>query len=135
MNTTEAKKKYSFQTVVVPAEVRSEFTTVREEMGTSDKQLALAMWNIVMRDRAALEKEVAELKAVAAHLKEISKISKSEAPTAMAKAAKGKKVAKKEVKPKKEKPAKKNAKAPKVDVSSFEVVYDASMDDDNSING
>jgi len=135
MNTTETKKKYAFQTIVVSSEVRSEFTAAREEMGTSDKQLSLAMWNIVMRDRSALEKEVAELKAVAAHLKEVTKISKSESPTAMAKAAKGKKVAKKEVKPKKEKPAKKNAKAPKVDVSGFEVVYDAAMDEDSSING
>lgn len=109
--TTEAKKKYTFQTIVVPSEMRNEFTFVREDLMTSDKQLALAMWNIVMRDPGALAHEVAGLKEVAAQLKQISKISKGEAEGAVPKAAKVKKViAKKEPKPKKEKPAPKATK-------------------------
>lgn len=134
MNTTETKKKYAFQTIVVPSEVRQEFTTLREELNSSDKQLSLAMWNIVMRNPEMLQEEVQNLKELAAHLKEVTKISKSEVPNPVAKAAKGKKTAaKKEVKPKKA-AAKKTAtkKKAKVSTANFEVVYDASLDEDNA---
>lgn len=101
-----ATKKYSFVTIVAPAEVRAEFTHVREDLMTSDKQLMQALWNLAMRDMDAVREEIFNLKSVAAQLKQISKISKGEAEGAVPKAAKVKKaLAKKEPKPKKEKPA------------------------------
>lgn len=104
--TTAPKKKYSFQTIVSPEQVRAEFTHVREDLMTSDKQLMQALWNLAMRDMDAVREEIFNLKSIAANLKEISKISKGEAEGAVPKAAKVKKaLAKKEVKPKKEKPA------------------------------
>ena len=111
-----ATKKYSFVTIVAPTEVRAEFTHVREDMMTTDKQLMQALWNIAMRDMGAVAHEVQGLKEIAAQLKEISKISKGEAEGVISKAAKVKKaLAKKEPKPKKEKPAAKvkKEKAPK----------------------
>jgi hypothetical protein len=114
--TTAPKKKYAFQTIVVPAEVRAEFTIVREDLMTTDKMLSQALWNIAMRDMGAVAHEVQGLKEIAAQLKEISNISKGEAEGVISKAAKVKKaLAKKEPKPKKEKPAAKvkKEKAPK----------------------
>ena len=101
-----ATKKYSFVTIVAPAEVRAEFTHVREDLLTTDKQLMQALWNIALRDMDAVREEIFNLKSIAAQLKEISKISKGEAEGAVPKAAKVKKaLAKKEPKPKKEKVA------------------------------
>ena len=86
-----ATKKYSFVTIVAPTEVRAEFTHVREDMMTTDKQLMQALWNIAMRDMGAVAHEVQGLKEIAAQLKEISKISKGEAEGVISKAAKVKK--------------------------------------------
>ena len=118
-----ATKKYSFVTIVAPSEVRAEFTHVREDMMTTDKQLMQALWNIAMRDMGAVAHEVQGLKEIAAQLKEISNISKGEAEGVISKAAKVKKaLAKKEPKPKKEKPAAKvkKEKAPKTSTVKFE---------------
>ena len=76
--TTAPKKKYSFQTIVVPTEVRSEFTHVREDLMTTDKQLMQALWNVAMRASDALRQEVADLKAVADHLKTVGKITRGD---------------------------------------------------------
>lgn len=113
---TTAPKKYTFQTIVVPAQVRAEFTMVREDLMTTDKMLSQALWNIATADMGALEHELDGLKEVALNLKQITDISKGEAPGVTSKAAKTKQVlAKKEPKPKKEKPAPKakKEKAPK----------------------
>lgn len=113
MTTENTKKKYAFQTIVVPAEMRSEFTFVREDLQTSDKQLALAMWNLVMRDPSALALEVANLKEIAAQLKQVTKITTGEVEGAVPKAARTKKAVAKKA-PKKEKVVKeKKEKAPK----------------------
>jgi len=122
-NQMTATKKYSFVTIVAPSEVRAEFTHVREDMMTTDKQLMQALWNIAMRDMGAVAHEVQGLKEIAAQLKEISNISKGEAEGVISKAAKVKKaLAKKEPKPKKEKPAAKvkKEKAPKTSTVKFE---------------
>ena len=116
MTTAPKKSKYAFQTIVVPAEVRAEFTIVREDLMATDKMLSQALWNIALRDMDAVREEIFNLKSVAAQLKEISKISKAEAEGPVSKAAKVKKaLAKKEPKPKKEKPVAKvkKEKAPK----------------------
>lgn len=106
MSTAPKKSKYSFVTIVAPAEVRAEFTHVREDLLTTDKQLMQALWNIALRDMDAVREEIFNLKSVASQLKEISKISKGEVEGPVSRAAKVKKaLAKKEPKPKKEKPA------------------------------
>lgn len=89
---TAPKKKYSFQTIVAPEQVRVEFTHVREDLMTTDKQLMQALWNIAMRDRDAVRDEVSDLKEVAAKLKEVGKIIRGEVEGAVPKAAKPKKV-------------------------------------------
>jgi hypothetical protein len=119
--TTAPKKKYAFQTIVVPAEVRAEFTIVREDLMTSDKMLSQALWNIALRDMDAVREEIFNLKSVASQLKEISKISKGEVEGPVSKAAKVKKaLAKKEPKPKKEKPAAKVKKEKVTKTVKFE---------------
>lgn len=116
-----ATKKYSFVTIVAPTEVRAEFTHVREDLLTTDKQLMQALWNIALRDMDAVRAEIFNLKTVAAQLKEISKISKGEAEGAVPKAAKVKKaLAKKEPKPKKEKPVAKVKKEKVAKTVKFE---------------
>jgi hypothetical protein len=116
-----ATKKYSFVTIVAPTEVRAEFTHVREDLLTTDKQLMQALWNIALRDMDAVREEIFNLKTVAAQLKEISKISKGEAEGAVPKAAKVKKaLAKKEPKPKKEKPVAKVKKEKVAKTVKFE---------------
>lgn len=90
--TTAPKKKYSFQTIVVPAQVRVEFTHVREDLMATDKMLSQALWNIAMRDADAVRQEVSDLKEVAAKLKEVGKITRGEVEGAVPAAAKLKKV-------------------------------------------
>lgn len=109
INQMSATKKYSFVTIVAPSEVRSEFTIVREDLMTTDKQLMQALWNIAQRDMDAVREEIFNLKTVASHLKAITKISKGEAES-VTKAAKPKAV--KEPKKAKE-PKIKVAKEPK----------------------
>lgn len=104
--------KSKFVTIVAPEQVRSEFTHVREDLMTTDKQLMQALWNVAMRASDALRQEVADLKAVADHLKTVGKITRGDmsAPShccteeaavpAAAKAKVKKATVKKEAKPK-----------------------------------
>lgn len=39
--------KYTFQTIVATAEVRASFTQLRNELGSSDKELMSAIWRVV----------------------------------------------------------------------------------------
>ena len=86
--------KYKFVTIVAPEQVRAEFTHVREDLMTTDKQLMQALWNIAMRDADAVRDEVASLKAVAAELKQVGKITRGEVEGAVPKAAKPKRATK-----------------------------------------
>ena len=70
--------KSKFVTIVAPEQVRSEFTHVREDLMTTDKQLMQALWNVAMRASDAIRQEVADLKAVAAHLKAVGKITRGD---------------------------------------------------------
>jgi len=128
----ETKTKYTFQTVVVTPEVRQEFTTLREELNSSDKQLSLAMWNIVMRNPELLKEEVENIKAsIQAERSEVRemKAAAKKAPKAAKKAPKA--AGKKSPKAAAKKNAKvRKAKAPKVDMSGFEVVYSAADDEE-----
>jgi hypothetical protein len=105
-------KKYAFVTIVAPEAVRAEFTQLRNELKTTDKQLMQALWNIAQSDLGAVAHELEGLKEVAMQLKHIKAITVGDEPK-VAIAAKAKKApAKKEVIAKE--PAKK--KAPKKSV-------------------
>lgn len=121
----ETKKKYAFQTIVANPQTRKDFTALRDQLDTKDKVLMEALWNIGIDFIDKLKEEVENIKnsiqAERAEVREMKAAAKK-AP----KAAKPKKVAaKKGAKASK-------AKAPKVDESGFEVVYNAADDEDNA---
>ena len=54
--------KYTFVTIVAPPEVRANFTYLRDTLGSTDKQLMQAFWNICTRDVEAIRDEVQALR-------------------------------------------------------------------------
>ena len=109
-------KKYAFVTIVAPEAVRAEFTQLRNELKTTDKQLMQALWNIAQSDAGAVAHEVEGLKEVAANLKNVKAIVIEEDPKVSLAAKAKKAIAKKEViakEPAKKAPAKKKAAAKK----------------------
>ena len=54
--------KYTFRTIVAPDQVRADFTVLRDKLGSSDKQLMQAFWNIATANEEALQDEVKRLK-------------------------------------------------------------------------
>lgn len=119
----ETKKKYSFQTIVAPEAVRADFTFLREQLCTKDKVLMQALWNLGIDRLDQLKEEVVSItnslfndRSTNQQMKAAAKLSQKK-PKAV-------KVATKK--------AKKAPKAPKIDSSGFEVVYDASLDEDNA---
>ena len=117
--------KYTFKTIVAPEAVRADFTALRDEFNSSDKELMQAIWNIGTKSRGELQVELYQIKMQTTQ----ARLEKKEMKAAAKKATKPEKAAKPEKAPKK---AKKADKAPKVDESGFEVVYDASLDEDNA---
>ena len=69
INKTTTMTKYTFRTIVAPDEVRADFTVLRDRLGSTDKQLMQAMWNICMRDMEELEHEVQGLRELTARAK------------------------------------------------------------------
>lgn len=61
--------KYTFRTIVAPDQVRADFTTLRDQLGSSDKELMLALWNISTANLDALKEEVASLREESARAK------------------------------------------------------------------
>ena len=51
--------KYAFKTIVATEQIRAEFTALRDELSSSDKQLMLALWNL--KNKEALIEEVVRL--------------------------------------------------------------------------
>ena len=106
--------RYTFQTIVAPAEVRSSFTDLRTKLSTSDKHLMQAIWNIAMSNVAAVEAEVQNLQFAGAQERSEKKELKA--------------AAKKKAKPEKaEKAPKKVSKKKTVEKSSVVV------DDDDDV--
>ena len=95
-------KKYAFVTIVAPEAVRAEFTQLRNELKTTDKQLMQALWNIAQSNLGAVAHELDGLKEVAAQLKHIKAVTVGDEPkvvlAAKAKKAPAKKAAPKRVK-------------------------------------
>jgi hypothetical protein len=103
--------KYKFQTIVATPEIRTQFTELREQLGTSDKQLMTAIWNLI--DIQAVTADVERLKGEVA----IARAEKKELKAAAKrkeKPVKEKKAAKKAAK--KAGSSNKSTKAPKVSV-------------------
>ena len=58
--------KYTFKTIVATESVRADFTALRDSLGTSDKELMQAFWNLVNQDGDALKAEVVRLQEASA---------------------------------------------------------------------
>ena len=106
--------KYTFKTIVAPEAVRAEFTALRDQLNSSDKELMQAFWNIGLDRLDDLKKEVEMLQASSAQaraekqeMKAAAKL-KEKAPKKEKKADKVTKVAAKKA------PKKKAVKADKV---------------------
>jgi len=124
--------KYTFKTIVAPEAVRAEFTALRDQLNSSDKELMQAFWNIAIDRLDDIKKEVSMLQTSTAQsraekqeMKAAAKL-KEKAPKKAKKADKVTKVAAKKA-PKKK--ANKVAKVTKIvdDGDDLEcVVVDAS---------
>lgn len=61
MTATNTNNKYTFKTIVAPEAVRADFTALRDQLGSSDKELMQALWNLGIDRLEDLKKEVAAL--------------------------------------------------------------------------
>jgi len=58
--------KYTFKTIVAPEAVRNDFTALRDQLGSSDKELMQALWTIGIDYIGDLKSEVEALQESAA---------------------------------------------------------------------
>ena len=121
--------KYTFKTIVAPEAVRADFTALRDQLNSSDKELMQAFWNIGVDRLEDIKREVEMLKSEASSVRS----ERQEMKAAAKRVAKPEKVTepKKAAKPAKPKKA---AKAPKIDDSGFEVVYSAADEEEFEMN-
>jgi Skp family chaperone for outer membrane proteins len=68
------KKTYRFQTIVVEDVLRAEYSALRDMLGSTDKQLFTAIWELL--DHDALAEKVAEMKDAAKNAREAAKLQK-----------------------------------------------------------
>lgn len=71
--------KYTFQTIVATSEVRADFTALREELKSSDKELMTAMFELASKHREELEQLVKDQQAITRGYRERSKELKAAA--------------------------------------------------------
>ena len=104
--------RYTFKTIVAPEAVRAEFTALRDQLNSSDKELMQAFWNIAVDRLDDIKREVEMLQASSAQARAEKKEIKAAAKLKKApKAKKEKKVTKVAAK---KAPKKKAVKADKV---------------------
>lgn len=70
--------KYTFKTIVAPEAVRAEFTALRDQLNSSDKELMQAFWNLGIDRIEDIKNEVAMLQAQSAQ----DRVSKKEVKAA-----------------------------------------------------
>ena len=58
--------KYTFRTIVAPDAVRADFTALRDQLNSSDKELMQAFWNLGIDRLDDIKREVEMLQAEAA---------------------------------------------------------------------
>jgi len=75
--------KYTFQTIVATSEVRADFTVLREELKSTDKELMTAMFELASKHREELEQLVKDQQAIARNLRERTKEIKAAAKVRM----------------------------------------------------
>lgn len=97
---TKTAARYTFKTIVAPEAVRAEFTSLRDSLGSSDKELMQAFWNIGIDNLDTLKAEVTNIQAAAKLERESNKELKA---AAKKKDASDKPAAKRGRKPKAEK--------------------------------
>jgi translation initiation factor 1 (eIF-1/SUI1) len=71
--------KYTFQTIVATSEVRADFTALREELKSSDKELMTAMFELASKHREELDQLVQDQQNIARGYRERSKELKAAA--------------------------------------------------------
>ena len=110
--------KYTFKTIVAPEAVRAEFTTLRDQLNSSDKELMQAFWNVAIDRLDDIKKEVAMLQASTAQARaakqEMKAAAKLKDKPAKKKAKKADKVTKVAAKKAPKKKANKVAKVTKI---------------------
>jgi hypothetical protein len=107
--------KYTFKTIVAPEAVRAEFTQLRDQLNSSDKELMQAFWNIGVDRLDDIKKEVEMLQASTAQARAEKQEIKAAAKLKKApKAKKEKKVTKVAAKKAPKKKAEKASKVTKV---------------------
>jgi hypothetical protein len=107
--------KYTFKTIVAPEAVRAEFTALRDQLNSSDKELMQAFWNIAIDRLDDIKKEVEMLQASTAQARAEKQEIKAAAKLKKApKAKKEKKVTKVAAKKAPKKKAEKASKVTKV---------------------
>ena len=107
--------KYTFKTIVAPEAVRAEFTALRDQLNSSDKELMQAFWNIGVDRLDDIKKEVEMLQASTAQARAEKQEIKAAAKLKKAtKAKKEKKVTKVAAKKAPKKKAEKASKVTKV---------------------
>ena len=62
--------KYTFQTIVATSEVRIKFSSMRDEMESTDKELMTAMFELALKHKDELEQLVKDQQAFARGYKE-----------------------------------------------------------------
>lgn len=105
--------KYTFKTIVAPEAVRAEFTALRDQLNSSDKELMQAFWNIAVDRLDDIKREVEMLQASSAQARADKKEIKAAAKL-KEKAPKAKKEKKVTKVAAKKAPKKKAVKADKV---------------------
>jgi len=104
--------RYTFKTIVAPEAVRAEFTALRDQLNSSDKELMQAFWNIAVDRLDDIKREVEMLQASTAQARaekqEIKAAAKLKEKAPKAKKEKKEKIAAKKA------PKKKVVKASKV---------------------
>lgn len=93
--------KYTFKTIVAPEAVRAEFTGLRDQLNSSDKELMQAFWNIgidrlddIKREVEMLQAQTAQARAEKQEIKAAAKL-KEKAPKAKKEKVAAKKAPKK----------------------------------------
>jgi DNA replication initiation complex subunit (GINS family) len=91
---TAKQTRYTFQTIVATAEIRASFTQLRNELGSSDKELMSAIWRVVTENAQPF---VDALEAIRSE-KAVEKTATKEAKKALAAKKAPKKASKKTAK-------------------------------------
>ena len=87
--------KYTFRTIVAPDAVRADFTALRDQLNSSDKELMQAFWNLgidrlddIKREVEMLQAQTAQARAEKQEIKAAAKLKEKVAAAEKKKASK-----------------------------------------------